>query len=138
MYESVTPTKPRSTDLKYLAADIHGSITKVLDTYPLSVLTVCQLNASHGSATHLILTSLAGRLCSPHFVWKKLRLRGVRSITHTQRHLTPKLLKLITSFQRASTTYKSWKLLTKIIAKDGTVRCCSFISAKSITRLMTT
>lgn len=76
----------------------------------------------------------------PLSVYMQLRLPEVRSFTCCQSHLTPRpgLWKLITSFQRASTTYRSWKLLTKIIAKDGAVRFCTFISAKSITKLITT
>lgn len=63
-----------------------------------------------------------------------------RPLAHTQRRQTrgPLPLRRLTSFQSASTTYKSWKLLTRVIAKDGAARFCSLISARSIARFTTT
>lgn len=69
----------------------------------------------------------------PHSV----RSQEGRPLTHALSHLPPRLWLTVTSFQRASTTYKSWKLLIKIMAKDGAAWLWSFISARSIARLMT-
>lgn len=63
------------------------------DTYHLLELTMCQLTVTRTHTSFSLITR-GGRLCSPHLVCKNLRLGRVKSLTHTQCHLTPRLLKI--------------------------------------------